>query len=99
MGLIELLVQDRSGSIDEVDRLLECAKTRLADDFFNLSEAIKLQLRRPGLDNATRTELQRELVAIHVRQATASEGTSECTTSRQLPNLRATSACQISGWK
>lgn len=73
LGLIELLL-DRGGSFEDFDRFLESAKTRLADDHFNLSEAIKLQLRRLGLDDAKRTSLQRQLVVNQIQQADAGEG-------------------------
>lgn len=74
LGLIELLLTDRGGSLDAFDSLIERAKALLADDLFNRSEAIKLQLRRPRLDEETRAALQRELVTTHLRQADAREG-------------------------
>jgi hypothetical protein len=72
LGLIEALTEDGS-ELAEIDQLLDQARTIYADDGFNTSATIDLQMRRAGPDEERRGILQRELVLTWVAQAERSE--------------------------
>ncbi len=72
LGLIEALTE-RESELAEIDQLLEQARTIYADDGFNTSATIDLQMRRAGPDDERRSILQRELVLTWVAQAERSE--------------------------
>ena len=73
LGLIETLVDGRAEPV-ALEPLLERARTRYEGDLFGIVHTIDLQLKVPGIDEARRTLLWREIALAWMAEAVITEG-------------------------